>query len=70
MVFTAQQTRPSSLAIEISATVHHAVQAIQDYRAYRITLRELARLDDATLADLGLHRSGLRAEARRAIYGV
>jgi len=60
----------SGLALEIAATVHHWVQAAQDYRAFRATIRELSRLDEATLTDLGMHRSSIRAEARKAVYGV
>lgn len=58
------------LAIEVSAAVHHMVQALHDAFAYRATVRELSRLDDATLADLGMHRSAIRAEARKAVYGL
>ena len=61
---------PSGIALEISAAVHHAVQAIADYRAYRATLAELRRLDARALADLGLHRSGIRATAHQAVYGT
>lgn len=64
------RTTQSALALEISAFVHHLVQAAHDHRAYRQTLRELSRLDDAALADLGLHRSGIRAAAREAVYGA
>jgi uncharacterized protein YjiS (DUF1127 family) len=63
-------TMPSGLALEISAGVHHLVQAVADYRAYRATLAELRRLDDRALADLGLHRSGIRATAHQAVYGT
>lgn len=71
MTFVTQsRSTPSSLAIEISAVVHHAMQAVSDYLIYRRTLRALAQLDDAMLADLGMHRSGIRAEARKAVYGV
>ncbi|MDM8166354.1 DUF1127 domain-containing protein [Roseovarius sp.] len=45
------------------------MQAAYDYLAYRATVRELSELDAATLADLGIHRSGIRAKAREAIYG-
>lgn len=64
------RARQTGLAIEISAGVHHLVQAVHDYIAYRNTVRELSRLDNATLADLGIHRSGIRAEARKAVYGL
>ena len=60
----------TGLAIEISAAAHHLMQAAYNYLAYRATVRELSELDAATLADLGIHRSGIRAEARKAVYGV
>ena len=59
----------TGLAIEISAAAHHLMQAAYDYLAYRATVRELSELDAASLADLGIHRSGIRAKAREAIYG-
>lgn len=59
----------SALGLEISAAAYHLTQAVADYLRYRATLRELARLDADALADLGLHRSGLRAAAREAVYG-
>jgi len=67
---TVTRTAPSALALEVSAFVHHAIQALNDYRLYRATVRELSRLDTATLADLGLSRSGIRAEALKAVYGI
>ncbi len=66
---TETRTAQSALALEISAAVHHLVQKLHDYADYRATIRELSRLDDATLADLGLHRSGIHAQARKAVYG-
>ncbi|KRS17277.1 DUF1127 domain-containing protein [Roseovarius indicus] len=59
----------TGLAIEISAAAHHVMQAVYDYLAYRATVRELSELDRAALADLGIHRSGIRAAARKAVYG-
>lgn len=59
----------AALALEISAAVNHFFLRIDDYRLYRRTLRLLRDLDDRALADLGLHRSGLRAEALKATYG-
>jgi uncharacterized protein YjiS (DUF1127 family) len=60
----------TGLSLEISAVVHTLMTRAVDYRAYRKTLAELRALDNRTLADLGLHRSGLRAEAIRAVYGT
>ena len=60
----------NGLSIEISAKVHQMMQAFSDYMIFRDTMRKLAELDDASLADLGMHRSGIRAEARKAVYGV
>lgn len=39
------------------------------YRLYVRTLNELSALNDATLADLGLSRSGLQRTALEAVYG-
>lgn len=40
------------------------------HRVYRQTLDELATLSNRELADLGLHRSQLRAIAHEAAYGA
>lgn len=68
----ANETRStsSSLALDLSAAVHHLVQRLADYRAYRSTLAELRALDDRSLADLGIHRSEIHRVAREAIYGA
>jgi len=63
------QTRNSALSIEFSATIYNAVQAILDYRDYRATVSSLSNLDNAALADLGLHRSEIKAKANQAVYG-
>jgi uncharacterized protein YjiS (DUF1127 family) len=60
----------TGLGLELSAALHHAMQRLSDYRTYRSTLNELRRLDDRTLADIGIPRSGLRAEAIHAVYGT
>ncbi len=67
----ASQTRaiPADLAIEISAAVHHMVQAVQDYIDYRATVRALRKVDDAALADIGITRWTIKAHARKAVYG-
>ncbi|KZY35960.1 hypothetical protein A3731_16395 [Roseovarius sp. HI0049] len=67
--YSEKSAAQAGLAIEISAAAHHLMQAAYDYLAYRATVRELSELDAATLADLGIHRSGIRAEARKAVYG-
>ncbi|WP_422029620.1 DUF1127 domain-containing protein [Roseovarius sp.] len=70
MAYTSEKSAAQTgLAIEISAAAHHLMQAAYDYLAYRATVRELSELDAATLADLGIHRSGIRAAAREAVYG-
>ncbi|WP_373356635.1 DUF1127 domain-containing protein [Pseudoroseicyclus sp. CXY001] len=38
-------------------------------RVYRSTVKELSSLGDRDLADLGLHRSMIKAVARTAAYG-
>ncbi len=43
-----------------------ARERFNTYRRYRRTLNELAQLTDRELADLGLHRSGLKAVALEA----
>lgn len=44
-------------------------EARQRYRVYRQTLRELTKLTDKELSDLGFSRAGLRGVARDAAYG-
>lgn len=60
----------SALTLDISSKAYHALQAFEDYRAYRKTVAELSRLNARQLADLGLSRSGIRATAHEAIYGA
>ncbi len=70
----AHETRTSAaqpgLALEISAAVHHLMQRLGDMRDYYVTVRDLHRLNDATLADLGIARSDIETVARKAVYGV
>ena len=40
------------------------------YQTYRATLRELSELTTRDLADLGIHRSSIRAIAHEAAYGA
>lgn len=69
-IATETRTAQPVLALEISAAVHHLIQRLADFRAYRATVTELSKLDDRTLADLGIPRSGIRGAARYAVYGV
>lgn len=64
-----KRTTGTALSLELSAAVYHGVQALHDHLRYRATRRALARLDPDVLADLGLTRQGIRAAARKAVYG-
>lgn len=44
-------------------------EAYRAWRIYRRTMAELRGLSARDLADLGLHRSGIRAAALQAVYG-
>lgn len=59
----------TGLGLELGAALNHLMQRVADYRIYRATLSELHALSDRSLADLGLHRSGLRGVALQAVYG-
>jgi uncharacterized protein YjiS (DUF1127 family) len=43
------------------------IRSYRNWRAYRQTVSELGRLSNRGLADLGIHRSEIRAAARKAI---
>lgn len=60
----------TGLGLELGAALNHMMQRVADYRIYRATLSELQGLSDRSLADLGLHRSGLRGVALHAVYGT
>lgn len=60
----------TGLGLELGAALNHLMQRVADYRIYRATLSELQGLSDRSLADLGLHRSGLRGIALHAVYGT
>ncbi|MCZ0813364.1 DUF1127 domain-containing protein [Roseovarius sp. EGI FJ00037] len=60
----------TGLGLEFSAALHHMMLRFADYRIYRTTLNELRKLDDRTLADLGIARSGIRAKAHEVVYGT
>ena len=60
----------AGLSLEVSVVLHQLMQRVADYRAYRATVRELSRLSNGALTDLGIARSGIRAAARKAVYGL
>jgi len=60
----------SGLALDFSAIIFHAFQRLQEHRAYRKTVTELANLTRTELNDLGMNRSTIRSEASKAVYGV
>ena len=61
---TAQHGAADRLAI-LAASLK---DRISKARTYRKTYNELNALSDATLADLGLHRSMIRRVAYQAVY--
>lgn len=71
MAFASQtRTAQPSLALEISAGILHLVQRVADLYAYRVTLRQLSRLTDSQLGDMGIRRADIRAEVTKAVYGT
>lgn len=71
---TASSTAPSGFGY--TAAGEHSegflgkiTRAWEEFRAYHATVAELKALTDRQLADLGIGRSGIRAIARRAVYG-
>jgi uncharacterized protein YjiS (DUF1127 family) len=59
----------SGLTLDFSAVIFHAFQRLQDHRAYRQTVHELANLSRNDLNDLGMNRTTIRSEAHKAVYG-
>lgn len=52
----------------LTSWVHTLAERIARHRNYRRTFNELSSLSALQLADLGLHRSGLRQAAYQATY--
>ncbi len=61
-------TSHRSFFTALGETFSALVQSYVQRRLYRRTLRELDRLGDRELDDLGLHRTSLRSVAYRATY--
>lgn len=67
MAVTTQDFARKGLDLAAPAALFEtARERFHAYRRYRRTLNELAQLTDRELADLGLHRSGLKAVALEA----
>lgn len=64
------QIGDKDLRLSLSSSLYRMMQRFQDYREYRRTIVALRDLNAAQLADLGLHRSGIIAAAREAVYGT
>lgn len=63
------QSSPLGLGARLSEVFGAFGEAYRAWRVYRRTVAELNGLDARDLADLGLHRSGIRAVALEAAYG-
>lgn len=59
----------SSLTLDFSAMVFHTIERLQNRRAYHQTVTALANLSRNELNDLGMNRTTIRSEARKAVYG-
>jgi uncharacterized protein YjiS (DUF1127 family) len=57
------------VADRLTATIATLIADFKNYRLYRKTVSELQRLTNDELIDLGLHRAGIKASAREAVYG-
>jgi uncharacterized protein YjiS (DUF1127 family) len=64
------RTGNSALKLTISTGIYHMIQRFEDYRNFHNTVGELRDLNDAQLADMGLHRSEIKRVAHDAVYGT
>ncbi|WP_407048819.1 DUF1127 domain-containing protein [Methyloraptor flagellatus] len=53
--------------MSLSRFANTVAQSWSRYKLYNQTVRELSRLDDRELADLGIGRNGIQQLAREAI---
>ena len=53
--------------MSLSSFAGNLTKSWNRYRLYNQTIRELSRLDDRELADLGIGRSNIRELARQSI---
>lgn len=67
-VHTAQSAR-----IDLFATLRASIEELKAARAlrqkYKTTVRELARMSDRDLADIGIHRYDIDSIAEAHVYG-
>lgn len=63
------QSSTLTLSARLAEVFDGLGEAYRAWRIYRRTLAELRGLGPRALADLGLHRSGIRAAALEAAYG-
>jgi uncharacterized protein YjiS (DUF1127 family) len=63
------QTTHSGIVDRISGFFSNLNENRRRYSIYRQTLRELDRLSDRDLNDLGLHRATINSVALEAAYG-
>jgi uncharacterized protein YjiS (DUF1127 family) len=52
---------------EIAMTIKSIAEKLSAWRRYRVSLRELSRLSDRELADLGIGRGDIERVARQAV---
>lgn len=50
-------------------SIRDITSRLQEWRRYRATMRELARLSDRELADLGVNRAEIAVISRKAVFG-
>ncbi|PCH92741.1 MAG: hypothetical protein COB84_10235 [Rhodobacteraceae bacterium] len=62
------QTQNVTLADRIVAKAQELLATFATYREYRKTMSELNALSDRSLADIGIHRSGIKGLAIEIFY--
>lgn len=71
MAFIAtNKTAHGGMADRFADFVRAQRERLQNYRVYRQTFNELARLDDRDLADMGINRAMIPSIAREAAFGT
>ncbi|MFW8596236.1 DUF1127 domain-containing protein [Cribrihabitans neustonicus] len=60
---------PAASGFSLRAALSTLADAWRQRREYKRTVNELRALSNRELADIGLHRSGIRGVAREQVYG-